>query len=284
MLYRNADEALRRRRDELVAERRAELNALPPGLAQAYARRSGRIVAGATGLGFAVALVLTAGVRRAGMTGILEVAWPAVLGVYAVARVLARLHLGRALAQTHAPTENLHGDILRLEELGPRAQAQSMVDALESWSIALPMAALALLLPLSLHYLALTILRASLPRMTDFDVWISLSILLVGHCHIVLAYHSWRLARALRETQDVFALGLVADRLGWRALGVTIGWSLLAGVLLLVPFPIAGVLVLTIAPLLVAVTGVFFIPAMFSRMGRRVREERLALRCPQPAA
>jgi hypothetical protein len=75
----------------------------------------------------------------------------------------------------------------------------------------------------------------------------------------------------------VFSVGLLADRAGWHAWGVTILSSIVAGALLLVVVPVAGVALIIVAPAVVAATGLAFIPAMFTRMGRRVREERLLL-------
>src|SRR5262249_59716756 len=116
------------------------------------------------------------------------------------------------------------------------------------WSIAVPMTALALILPLTLHYAVALILRVSVPDGRDFDGWISLSLLFVGHCHVVLAYQAWRFARALRETPDVFSVGLIADRSGWQAWGVTIAASLVAGVLLVLVRPDAGCPRVLVAP------------------------------------
>ena len=79
-------------------------------------------------------------------------------------------------------------------------------------------------------------------------------------------------------------MGLIADRAGWQAWGVTIASSLVAGVLLLIVVPIAGVALVVVAPAVVAATGLAFVPAMFSRMGRRIREERLLLVYPRTLA
>jgi hypothetical protein len=54
--------------------------------------------------------------------------------------------------------------------------------------------------------------------------------------------------------------------------------------LLLVVVPIAGVALVVVAPAVVAATGLAFVPAMFSRMGRRIREERLLLVYPRTLA
>jgi len=149
--------------------------------------------------------------------------------------------------------------------------------AIEWRSVWVPMAALALLVPLSLHYLVVAGLRAGVPDAHEFDGWISLSLLCVGHCHLVLCWQAWRFGRALREQPDVFSVGLLADRAGWHAWGVTIASSIVAGMAVLVVVPIAGVALIVVAPAVVAATGLAFIPTMFIRMGRKVREERLLL-------
>jgi hypothetical protein len=280
MIYRSAEEATRRRRDELLQRRQLEVATLPEAVPAVYVRRRARLMAGAAGIACAVFMAVCAAFRREGLTTILHGSWICMLGVYLFTREAARHHVRRVLARAFSPSESPISDVDRLEELTPAAVVRELAARLEWRSVALPMTALALLLPLSLHYLVVAMLHAGVPHGRDFDGWISLSLLFVGHCHVVLAYQAWRFARRLREAEDVFTVGLIADRSGWQAWGVTIASSIAAGVLLLVVVPIAGIALVIVAPAVVAATGLAFIPTMFSRMGRKVREERLLLAYP----
>jgi len=281
MVYRSAEEALRRRRDELLTQRQLEVATLPAVVPAVYARRRARIFAGGTGIACAIFMAASAALRRDGLTTILQAAWLCMVGSYLFARSASLAHVRTVLDRAFTASDSAGSDVLRFEDLTPATVVREMAERLEWWSVALPMTALALLVPLSLHYAVAAMLRVSVPDGRDFDGWISLSLLFVGHCHVVLAYQAWRFARALRGTPDVFTVGLIADRSGWQAWGVTIASSLVAGVLLLVVVPIAGIALVVVAPAVVAATGLAFIPTMFSRMGRRIREERLLLIYPR---
>ena len=283
MVYRNADEALRRRRDELVCQRQLEVATLPAVVPGVYVRRSARVYAGAVGVACAAFMAAAAAARRDGLTTILQASWLCMGGTYFLARIAAQAHVKRVLERSFTPAASVESDVLRLEALTPALVVRELAERIEWRSVALPMTSLALFLPLSLHYLVATMLRVSAPNGHDFDGWISLSLLFVGHCHIVLAYQAWRFARVLRGTRDVFSVGLIADRSGWHAWGITILSSLVAGVLLLLIVPIAGIALVIVAPAVVAATGLAFIPTMFTRMGRRIREERLLLVYPRTA-
>jgi hypothetical protein len=294
MIYRNADEALRRRRDELVLERQVEVAALPEAISSVYVRRRARSDAGVTGIACAALLVLAAALRHDGLTTILHGSWLCILGVYFFSRAAARHQLRRTLLRSFNPTLDADEDVRRLSELRPAGVVKALAETIEWRSIALPMTALAMLVPLSLHWVAAAALGFGAPDTREFDGWISLSLLCVGHCHIVLAAQAWRFANVLQATPDVFSVGLHADRAGWQAWGVTVASSVVAGLLFLVVVPvgvalavmsIAGIalIMVVVAPAVVAVTGLAFVPTMFTRMGRKVREERLLLAYPRSA-
>jgi hypothetical protein len=98
-----------------------------------------------------------------------------------------------------------------------------------------------------------------------FDWWICASLILVGIAHLALAYLSMRFADEVEET-SLAELEHRSPRSGWAALGYTILWSALPGLVA------AGI------PLIVvAITGLVFVPAMFGLMRRRVIAERVAL-------
>jgi hypothetical protein len=277
MVYRNADEALRRRRDELLAARRVEVAELPAGVRAVYSRRQARRVAGGIGILGAVVMATCAALRVAGLTTILQTTWLAMAAVYLAARLAASLRVRRLLDESFLATDDPAADVERFEHLTAKQVVLEAAARIERRSVALPMVALALLLPLTLHYLVAATVRATMPRPHDFDAWISMSLLFVGHCHLVLAYQAWSFAQSLRAAREPQLVGLLADRAGWHAWGVTIAWSVVAGFVLLAVIPIAGIALLIIAPVLVGATGLTFIPAMFNRMGRKVRRERTVL-------
>jgi hypothetical protein len=277
MVYRNADEALRRRRDELLTTRQLELQALPAQVIEIYSRRQARRVAGMIGILGANVMAVCAALRLAGLTTILQLAWLIMLMVYVAARLASTRHARALLWRTFTAGESVEADVEKFGSLTPRGLILEEAARIERRSVAMPMIALALLLPLSLHYLVVATVRVSMPMASDFDSWISMSLLFVGHCHLVLAYHAWSFAQSLRGARDAEVVGLIADRAGWKAWGVTIAWSVVAGFILLAVMPIAGIAMLVIAPVLVGATGLTFIPAMFNRMGKKVRLERTAL-------
>ncbi len=290
MIYRTAEDALRRRRDELLLEKQLEVAALPEAVSSVYVRRRARRDAGIAGVICAAVLVLAAALRQPGLTGILNFSWLCVTGIYLLSRAVARLRIRQALAGAYAPSVDVEDDVLRFSETRPAQVVKDMADSLEWSSIALPMTAAAMLAPLSLHWLLMAVLSFGPPQGREFDGWISLSLLCVGHCHILLALRAWQFADRVRAAPDVLSIGLIADRSGWAAWGIIVGASAAAGLFLFAvgPFfglsalvlPIAGMALLVVAPVVVAITGLAFIPGMFARMGRRIREERLLLSYP----
>src|SRR5262249_16897706 len=259
MVYRSADEALRRRRDELVCQRQLEVATLPAVVPRGYVRRGAPVFPGAVGIGCAAFMAVSAAARREGLTTILQASWLLMASTYGLARIAAQTYVRRALERAFTPGASAAGDVLRFESLTPALVVRELAERIEWRSVAMPMTALSLFLPLTLHYLVAGMLRVSVPDGHDFDGWISLSLLFVGHCHLVLAYQAWRFARVLRGTRDVFSVGLIADRSGWHAWGITILSSLVAGVLLLLIVPIAGIALVIVAPAVVAATGLAFI-------------------------
>ena len=89
-----------------------------------------------------------------------------------------------------------------------------------------------------------------------------MSMLLVGHAHVVLALFSVSFAKKLRDksAEEILAQ---PSREGWKAYG----YAVLAGA-------IPSGLLLLIPPFLVAVTGVVFIPLSFRAASRAVARER----------
>jgi hypothetical protein len=238
------------------------------------ARRVARAVAGATGLTvvtgafvFAIAAFVEgswpAPVREWLLTAVFFSAWPAALVAWAVTRLAASVAIGR---RVHAPirlTGIAGEDLLRLAHEDSLASARALATRWQRASAALPLAALSMIAPLTLHFVVWCLVA---PREAlDFGKWIAISVVVVGHAHVALGVCSvlWALSLCRRETSALDSRLLR----GWlKALGITVGVACVPGVLLL-----------GIPPLLVAVTGLVFVPAMFAVTVRCMRRERLAL-------
>jgi hypothetical protein len=294
MIYRDADDALRLRRDELLAERLRQLDGLHTDAADAvrvFTRRHGRSTAGLVGIAFAFAVVIAAVTRREGLTYVLWAAWPAMIVAYAAgatyALFLLRWRLTGAFSpQNPAATDDLGEDVARLEDQTPAGLLDGMCRSLEMPSIARPMVALSLLAPLTIHYLAGSLLQLRPLPVEAFDSWISICLLLVGHGHIILAVYARRFARDASATADPETLDLLAGRSAWHAWGLIVAWSLVPGVVvwLFLPFvghalilPLASLALLVITPALVAATATIFVPLMFGVFTRRLKAERAVL-------
>lgn len=252
--------------------------ALQETLAPVYAARVGRAAAGAVLLAGAVVLVAGAVLLREHdapglITAMLLAPWPAALVAGRVARALARRSFARRMRAPLAPTGDAHMDLARARRLDTGRHAAGLIAPLERWSVALPLAGVALLLPLSVHFVVWLLLmgdvnvtsQASLLRaLGRFDEWILLSMAIVGHCHLVLAItgwcYGWRLATI--SDQD---LDQAPYQAGWRAYGFTTMASVVPGALLIF-LPV----------ILVAVTGLL-VPPLYARTNARVLHERAAL-------
>lgn len=175
--YRDGSFGADLRIDELVTERRS---ALPAALSQARVRerRVGRIVAGITGIAGGSLFMLLALVsfvmppwRPSGdLQCILFGTWVAVGIAYALGRVGAKIRFGEPgiprrssdrwdyLAMLEAP---LFSD-----------EDRAWTDRLEVWSVALPMMAMALIAPLTIHAVVVGLARVvtgSSPVFLAFD-------------------------------------------------------------------------------------------------------------------
>ncbi len=228
------------------------------------ARRGARMAFGVVALAGAALVVQAAiagrGTDRSGALSVLLLAsWAAAVVAWLVARAVAPWIVGRALA-CPAPTGDVEIDLERLE-------GRALLPAPTRWAwagAALPMAGVSLLAPLTLHLAFWAFfVRSTADMLGDFDPWIVYGLALVGQAHVVLALYACRHAQRLVEAP----LGSV-DRVGgaWRALGMTVFAS---------AFP--GVVIFSVPPLLTAVTGALFVPALFSAMKRVVVAERCEL-------
>lgn len=267
-IYRDGQRLAERQRDQLYAE---AARALPELLAlrSLYGRRMARAVAGGVTIIAFTALVFawTVWLGMAGATQRLLLSVVLAAPAYALARLAARWHFGRVLEGSLARTHDPYADIERLRLAGPPlATARELTSDLELASLAYPMAAAALTAPLLLHLgVYLLFLRTHHAPVREFDSWIVLSGLIVGHAHCYLIVKASGFARDL-QLMGPDAIGAEAARRGNLAWAGTLGVSTLPGIILL-----------GIPPLLVAVTGGVVIPMLFRLAGRAALRERVVL-------
>lgn len=288
-LYRVADEdLLADRRDELLAARRQEAAALVANESPAvtvYASRFVRSAFGVAGLGMALVLV-DAAVAGGALTPVLDASWLFLGAAVLLARPLAilglRAHIGRELVAT----DDVRGDISAFEAFSGEQIIARMANRLEERSVALPLSALALLLPLTLHRLAALVLDSlgvRLPFLWIFgalrpmDAWIKASMVMVGHCHLLLVLLACAFARDLRKHPD-YPENALGERAGWGAFAWTSLASIPAATLCLTVWPLEGWLPFLLIPTLVTLTGLTFIPPSFLAMGRAIARERALIR------
>ena len=247
--YRASGWSVGERLAEVIASRLRELERLPEVVVQTYARRYGRALAGLAGIPMALAMFSSSANRELGETAthLLMAAWPAMAVAYLLGRGLGPMVLRHRLRLALAREGSVHHRLAGLEELGTSADvARRLVMTLEPWSLGLPLAALSLLMPLTLHlpfgvYFSVT-------GNAEFSTWIVLSAVIVGHAHLFLAvaaaHFAWKLRR--RHPDEL-------KNYGWKAYGLTV---LVSGV--------PGVVLLALPPVITAVTGLIFVPAMFA--------------------
>jgi hypothetical protein len=272
--YRDGSEALYAARDALRLARSREADGLPSAYARVTGRRMARIAAGWLGCGLAGLMVIAALLDGGAM--ILVMIPPGLAMVYLAARPLGAIRLARDLRGWLRASADPGADLDRLEADGAADVARKTARALESRSVFLPLAAVALIAPLLAH-LAIWVLAKgwSARALQEFDIWIRLSLVLVGHSHLMLLYYVSRFTRALAQDSSELPSRLAA-RHGFAAWGRVTVWSPAIGLvaaLVLTPFFPFGVLVPVVVMVLVAVTGAF-IPIAFAAMASAVERER----------
>jgi hypothetical protein len=269
--YRSLEPVLVQRVAEL-RERRERDAMFVGGALRVAARRVGRSAAGAVGVAMALAafacalLGLPSSAERLVSTELLILAWPAALVAGVIGRLLARLLL--SLRVREVPSGDPGLDLARLEATDPLREARDVAMSWERRSTALPLAAVSLLAPLTIHlvvWFALSRPDAITTGLDDYGTWIALSVVIVGHAHLALLVCAVRWAYRLR-TMETLELQIGRGR-GWgTALLVSGGLACLPGIVLL-----------AIPPLLVLVTGLAFVPLMYHVTARTLVRERQAL-------
>lgn len=277
-LYRDGTEALRQEVARLRQRHVLAVEAMRKPAEPVYVARCARAAAGWVLLGSAV-LLLVVGLglllgtwaetgatidpwASSALTAVLVTSWPAAGLAYAVARRSAQ---GSFVPRLLAPIEitcDVHADLERARRYDPGQHAMRLVGSMESASVAPLLAGIGLLLPLTVHLLVGMGLLGV--EVAEFDGWIAMSAVVVGHCHVILAVRAWRYGKQLTTAPTVALLHRVYEQ-GWKTYGIVLAASL---------FP--GVLLLFVPVVLVGVTGLF-IPLLYGWAPRRLVEERDAL-------
>jgi hypothetical protein len=254
-----------------VRESREKLVPLIPRMRDVLQARVSRIIGGVAGLAGAAAMVyyaiapvdhhdssptvaLVAGTVALGFTWLLARAVLVIAGCFSRIRPEAKL------------TGELDRDLALLDESDLREEVKALearAESLETASVALPLAGITFLMPLFLHWIVGSVIGEESAR--NYAEWIRISLVIVGHAHIALAICGYLFARKLHRSNLEVITNLKIHREWAKIWLITIGISCLPGIVLfLVP------------PLLVAVTGIAFIPFMITLMRRAVLNERLA--------
>lgn len=268
-LYRDDDLGARLHYEDLLQQREREMDQLGGPVARLYERRLGRAAAGAVGIAGSAALVASAVTLAAleapkdgRLTQILFGSWLVAGAAYLAGRLVAKHRIRSALQRMARPSGDLRADVERLRSAEPSRALRHLTDGLERSSVALPLMMFALLMPLTIQ--AIVYNPLGFGDSDKFDSWIMMSLVIVGHCHLVLAYLGWRFARNMRS----WSTQILADKRHREGL---VAWAITVAVSC---FP--GIILIAIPPILVAVTG-FFVPIAFYVMARRVVSERMAL-------
>ena len=185
-------------------------------------------------------------------------------------RAVARLWLARRLDAPPRLTGDVAADLARIEAADPLRASREIAMRWERMSVALPIAAASILAPLTIHGIVFCTLSVPSGGVTAsavdaFGTWIGLSALIVGHAHVAVLVGTVRWAYRLRATPTA-RLRVDLHKHWGKTLLVAVGVACIPGIVLL-----------GIPPLLVAITGVAFLPAAFGIAARAVVSERLEL-------
>ena len=176
--------------------------------------------------------------------------------------LLSRVFLGWLVTWFIRRTLRVSGDTFadldRLRHVKPNEILAKWAVKLERASVALPLVAASLLGPLTVHRLIVFGMSAR-----EFNQWIGVSMLIVGHCHIALAIFAVSFSKKLHASGSPRVLGKSS---GWRAYWIAVTLSLLPALFLL-----------GIPTIMVAGTGLFFVPWMFRAAGSKIERERILL-------
>src|SRR5262245_60187282 len=218
----------------MISETAIAVRSVSDEAREVYARRVARQSAGWALIFAALTLIATAfsGASEA-PTWILIMSWPFAGFVYALTHLAAtiafRYDLAHAIAEEARRTQ---GEVA-LTALA-RLRARAIVEPRERSSFAPLLAGTALVGPLSVHWIVAAIfsgvMRFEAIDARDFTTWIQVSLVVVGHAHVVFAIAA---ARYARNMSNLGATSLAAgvDGGGSRALTAAIVTAAVPGLL-----------------------------------------------------
>ena len=259
----------RAHRPTVVARLRERLAALQTELRGSPVRerlaihraRVARTVAGTVGAIGGLAMMIT---------GVITLATDGheALAAYVLAGALVALPISYLLAFALAPgverrnmerlltkSEDPEMDLAVVEGASAKSVVSVWADRWENASLTMPLMAVALLGPLTLH----AILFVAAGDLDGLGGWIAFSSAIVGHAHLVFAGLAVRYVRQLRA-------GTLPRNPGLHIWG----WTTIASA-------IPGVVLLGVPPILTAVTGLFLVYPMCKWAQVALRRERVAL-------
>lgn len=260
--YRSDPEQFVRLRVAQLEAARERLEPRLPVLRAIYVARMSRMLGGAVAIGGAAGVVLSvlAGVNA---TTVLCGAGASGLLAYGLGRIAFPLSARRGLTAEVGALRlsgNTQADLMAIDAANPALLIEKKLARLDTWSSALPLAAVSLLTPLLLHFVVALLLGSSLH---EYDKWIAISMALVGHAHLALVAMVIRFARKMARA-DVDSLAAMPIHRAWgAALGVAVAVSC-----------VPGILFLAVPPVLSVITGLAFIPWMYIAMHRVLCRER----------
>lgn len=258
-VYRDHDETVRRRLEELASLRAEEL--LHPEmrpLERVYIRRRARLAGGIAGVAGGVALLV---IGASSLTA-LAPPWKLLIGAWLGALVVPLYAYMAASAWASwvvrcwrhwllGRTGSDERDLERLADATPLQTMREQARRFSVASIALPLMAIALLGPLTLHAPFALVGNGA----QGFATWIGLSSTIVGHAHLVYAGLAAR--HAVKLGRDPHMTGGPG-----RTLAFTVAASCVPGILLL-----------ALPPILTAVTGALLIYTSYAWAKRTMLRE-----------
>jgi len=274
-VYRDDADTVRERLEELMAMRNEAEARCNVGARPILVRRACRIGAGAAGIAGGL-LTLGAGafspwhgsgrLHAMSPTKLLLGTWVAMAVGYVAGGVAEELRTHLPRIASFQLTSSPRRDLERLRATPASVDIMARAARSEAWATSLPLGALALSMPLTIHWTLWKVFMGGFGELdTSFDRWIGLSVAMTGLAHLVLFACALLLGRKLAAAPDGTERS-VSSSAGWSALLYTTLASLFPGaVLILIPCAVT------------LVTGLVFVPRAFANAGKRLAAERETL-------
>jgi hypothetical protein len=189
--------------------------------------------------------------------------WLVALMVGMVAFVGAHSTLRSDPNEASVDAGDLWTELATLERHDPLREMREVARRWEFAAVATPLTAISLLAPLTLHWLVDVLFLGGASSDNGFRTnWIPASAIIVGHAHLALVIACVWWARSLRRREAVEAR-LAINRSWGTAMAVTVATA-----------AVPGIALLAIPPILVALTGLVFVPWMFRATASVLMRER----------